>query len=121
MNNDIDFKSTCVLSGSENISRDSAMCAMLQENMPNFPLYELSCLIFFLLPMILMIIFYVRMGCTIQRTSLDHSLEGSIHGEKRQAQSKKTIIQMLSTYDIIFLKLYYSRVNILIYDGSVFF
>ena len=47
-----------------------------------------------------MIILYMQMGRTIQSTSLGHSLEGSIHGETRQAQSKKTIIQMLSMYKL---------------------
>lgn len=78
------------------------MCAMLRDNMPDFPLYELSCLIFFLLPMLLMIALYTQMGRTIQTTSLGHSLEGTIHGETRHAQSKKTIIQMLSMYKLFF-------------------
>ncbi|KAL6259211.1 hypothetical protein P5V15_009131, partial [Pogonomyrmex californicus] len=76
-------------------SEESAMCAMLLPNMPNFPLYELSCLIFFLVPMFSIAVLYVRMGLRIQNNGLGHSVEGSVHGETRQAQSRKAIIRML--------------------------
>ncbi|XP_043466176.1 neuropeptides capa receptor-like [Leptopilina heterotoma] len=107
--------------GSENISTDSAMCAMLRDNMPDFPLYELSCLIFFLLPMLLMVALYTQMGRTIQSTSLGHSLEGTIHGENRHAQSKKTIIQMLTAVVITFFICwapFHAQRLIYVYDES---
>lgn len=74
------------------------MCAMLLPNMPKFPLYELSCLIFFLLPMMSIAVLYVRMGLRIQSNGLGRSIEGSVHGETRQAQSRKAIIRMLSKF-----------------------
>ncbi|XP_050462080.1 neuropeptides capa receptor-like isoform X1 [Cataglyphis hispanica] len=83
-------------------SEESAMCAMLLPNMPKFPLYELSCLIFFLVPMLSIAVLYVRMGLRIQSNGLGHSIEGSVHGETRQAQSRKAIIRMLSAVVITF-------------------
>jgi len=74
------------------------MCAMLLPNMPKFPLYELSCLIFFLVPMLSIAVLYVRMGLRIQNNGLGRSIEGSVHGETRQAQSRKAIIRMLSKF-----------------------
>lgn len=74
------------------------MCAMLLSNMPNFPLYELSCLIFFLVPMLSIAVLYVRMGLRIQSNGLGRSIEGSVHGETKQAQSRKAIIRMLSKF-----------------------
>lgn len=74
------------------------MCAMLLPNMPKFPLYELSCLIFFLVPLLFMAVLYVKMGIRIQSNGLECSIEGSVHGETKQAQSRKTIIQMLSKF-----------------------
>ncbi|EGI69290.1 Neuropeptide capa receptor [Acromyrmex echinatior] len=76
-------------------SEESAMCAMLLPNMPKFPLYELSCLIFFFVPMLSIAVLYVRMGLRIQSNGLGRSIEGSVHGETRQAQSRKAIIRML--------------------------
>ncbi|XP_066600198.1 neuropeptides capa receptor-like [Prorops nasuta] len=83
-------------------SKDSALCAMLLNNIPKFPLYELSCLIFFLIPMLLIAVLYVRMGFRIQSTTLGRSIEGSVHGETRQAQSRKAIIRMLSAVVVMF-------------------
>ncbi|CAL1689338.1 unnamed protein product [Lasius platythorax] len=83
-------------------SEESAMCAMLLPNMPKFPLYELSCLIFFLVPMLSIAVLYVRMGLRIQSNGLGRSIEGSVHGETRQAQSRKAILRMLSAVVITF-------------------
>ncbi|XP_012268179.2 neuropeptides capa receptor-like [Athalia rosae] len=81
---------------------DSAICAMLQHSMPPFPLYELSCVIFFFIPMLFILILYVRMGLKIRSKSIGRSIEGSVHGETRQAQSKKAIIRMLSAVVVMF-------------------
>jgi len=87
-----------LFAGSGRHSEESAMCAMLLPNMPKFPLYELSCLIFFLVPMLSIAVLYVRMGLRIQSNGLGRSIEGSVHGETRQAQSRKAIIRMLSKF-----------------------
>lgn len=87
-----------LFAGSGHHSEESAMCAMLLPNMPKFPLYELSCLIFFLVPMLSIAVLYVRMGLRIQSNGLGRSIEGYVHGETRQAQSRKAIIRMLSKF-----------------------
>lgn len=87
-----------LLAGSGHHSEESAMCAMLLPNMPKFPLYELSCLMFFLVPMLSIAVLYVRMGLRIQNNGLGRSIEGAVHGETKQAQSRKAIIRMLSKF-----------------------
>ena len=77
-------------------SEESAICAMLKENMPDFPLYQLSCILFFLIPMVFIAVLYVRIGLRIQSDSLAQNVEGYVHGETKQAQSRKTITRMLS-------------------------
>ncbi|XP_076676691.1 neuropeptides capa receptor [Andrena cerasifolii] len=87
--------------GSGRYSSESAICAMLSDSMPEFPLYEVSCTVFFLLPMVFIAVLYVRMGLRIQSSTLEHNVEGSVHGETSQAQSRK-IIRMLSAVVITF-------------------
>ncbi|XP_051161878.1 neuropeptides capa receptor-like [Leptopilina boulardi] len=91
---------------SGNKSKDSAICAMLLPDMPHFPLYEMSCLVFFLIPMIIIFILYVRMGLKIYK-STRNSLgpifnQNSIHTESKQFQSRKSIIRMLSAVVVLF-------------------
>ncbi|XP_063991336.1 neuropeptides capa receptor-like [Diachasmimorpha longicaudata] len=88
--------------GSDHNSEESAFCAMLLHNMPAFPLYELSCVIFFLIPLILIMVLYIRMGLRIQSKTLGRSIEGTVHGETRQAHSRKIIIRMLSAVVVTF-------------------
>lgn len=54
---------------------ESAFCAML-DNPPGFPLWELSSLIFFAIPMIVMIVLYARMGIQIRFRSKHASVLG---------------------------------------------
>ncbi|XP_034946503.1 neuropeptides capa receptor-like [Chelonus insularis] len=87
------------------VSEDSAICAMLLPDMPNFPLYELSCVIFFLIPMIIILVVYVRMGFMIRksaRTNENPMTQSSVHWESRQVQSRKSIIKMLSAVVVMF-------------------
>ncbi|XP_034947268.1 neuropeptides capa receptor-like [Chelonus insularis] len=88
--------------GSGQNSEESAFCAMLAPNMPNFPLYELSCLIFFVIPLILIMVLYIRMGLRIQSNALEMNIQGTIHGDRRQEQSRKAIIRMLTAVVITF-------------------
>ncbi|XP_063538137.1 neuropeptides capa receptor-like [Cydia strobilella] len=93
--------------GSGNLSRESAFCAML--TMPSWYLCELSSLLFFILPAFIILGLYVRMGLRI-RSSCSNSgspgtlngVNGSVHGEARQAQSRKTIIRMLAAVVVAF-------------------
>lgn len=90
---------------SGNYSANSAVCGMLLPYLPNFPLYELSTIIFFLIPMLVILVVYTRMGLKI-RNSTNHTLnsvmQGAIHGDSRQTQSRKSVIRMLSKTSFIF-------------------
>ena len=90
---------------SGNYSADSAICAMLLPYMPKFPLYELSCIIFFLIPMLVILVVYTRMGLRIRnstRETLNSVVQGAIHGDSKQTQSRKSVIRMLSAVVILF-------------------
>lgn len=84
------------ISGTNRFSEESALCITQTVAIPNFPLCQVSCVLFFLLPMVFIAVLYVRMGLRIQSSSLEHNVEGSVHGETRQAQSRRVIIRMLS-------------------------
>ncbi|XP_076619619.1 neuropeptides capa receptor-like [Colletes latitarsis] len=79
---------------------DSAFCTI--EILPEFPLYELCCCFFFLLPMAFIVVLYVRIGLRIRSSSLEQTVEGSVHGETKQAQSRTTIIRVLSAVVVTF-------------------
>ncbi|XP_017880490.1 neuropeptides capa receptor-like isoform X2 [Ceratina calcarata] len=81
---------------------ESAICVMLRENMPDFPICQLSCTLFFLVPMAFIAVLYLRIGLKIQKDTLSMNVEGSVHGETKQAQSRKTITRMLSAVVITF-------------------
>ncbi|KAL0830202.1 hypothetical protein ABMA28_003657 [Loxostege sticticalis] len=94
--------------GSGNSSLESAFCAMLE--MPSWYLWELSSLLFFVVPGLLILYLYVRMGLRIRSTHAHNpgspgtlnGVNGSVHGEARQAQSRKTIIRMLAAVVVAF-------------------
>ncbi|XP_033334211.2 neuropeptides capa receptor [Megalopta genalis] len=91
--------------GSGNYSADSAICAMLLPDMPKFPIYELSSIIFFSIPMLVILLVYTRMGLKIRSSTqdaLNSVVNGAIHGESRQTQSRKSVIRMLSAVVIMF-------------------
>lgn len=74
---------------------------MLLPYMPDFPLYELSTIIFFLIPMLVILVVYTRMGLKIRnstKATLSSVVEGAIHGDSKQAQSRKSVIRMLSKW-----------------------
>ncbi|XP_028170910.1 neuropeptides capa receptor-like [Ostrinia furnacalis] len=88
---------------SGNISLESAFCALMAPS----PLLELSSIFFFFVPGILILCLYVRMGLHIRSTRVMEKtkvglLNGHIHGETRQAKSRKTIIRMLGMCTIPF-------------------
>nr|XP_026497254.1 neuropeptides capa receptor-like [Vanessa tameamea] len=93
---------------SGNASLESAFCAMLE--LPSWYICELSSFFFFILPGLIILCLYVRMGLRIRSTH-SHSpgspgtlngVNGSVHGEARQAQSRKNIIRMLAAVVIAF-------------------
>ncbi|XP_019756920.1 neuropeptides capa receptor isoform X1 [Dendroctonus ponderosae] len=83
---------------STNIVEESAMCAMV--NQPkNIPLTELSSLIFFIVPTVIIAVLYCNMGITIAKASrakFENKVKGSIHRKNKKHQSNKSIIRMLS-------------------------
>ncbi|KAM3965948.1 LOW QUALITY PROTEIN: neuropeptide receptor A25 [Aphomia sociella] len=87
---------------SGNTSLESAFCALIAPS----PLLELSS-IFFFVPGILILCLYVRMGLHIRSMRVNEKtklglLNGQIHGETRQAKSRKAIIRMLAAVVIAF-------------------
>ncbi|KZC04373.1 PREDICTED: neuropeptides capa receptor-like [Dufourea novaeangliae] len=87
---------------SGNYSANSAICAMLLPYMPKFPLYELSSIIFFLIPMLVILVVYTRMGWKIRNSTRDVVVRGAIHGDSRRVQSRRSVIRMLSAVVIMF-------------------
>ncbi|XP_034240930.1 neuropeptides capa receptor-like [Thrips palmi] len=87
--------------GSGVVAQESAFCTMLDSYM----VFETSSLLFFLLPMLVMVAIYGRIGSKIRsrgRHSLGKRVEGVIHSENKQTQSRKAIIRMLSAVVIAF-------------------
>jgi len=70
---------------------ESAFCAMLDHAVPsNWPMYELSAFLFFLGPMLIIAVLYIRMGLTIQSRMI------KFPGETKHLDSRtKPIIRML--------------------------
>ena len=57
-------------------------------------LFELSFLLFFLIPITIMSFLYIRMGIKVMRPPTFGN-NTMVHGESRQIQSKKAILKML--------------------------
>lgn len=74
---------------------------MLSTNIPsNWPIYEISSFLFFLLPMLVILILYIRMGIAIRESGADDSmkrLQGLVH-KPRHSNSRKSIIRMLGKF-----------------------
>ncbi|XP_018802611.1 PREDICTED: neuropeptides capa receptor-like [Bactrocera latifrons] len=62
-----------------------------------FPLFDISFCFFFVIPMLLIIILYGKMGAQIRfSTTLQLGVQqGSMHQESRHQQTRKAIIRML--------------------------
>ena len=69
----------------------SAFCGML--DIPVM-LYELSSFVFFLLPLVMMVFLYMRMGVRIRITSAQN-LGQSRQGDEKRQRNKKAVLQML--------------------------
>ncbi|KAI5703564.1 neuropeptides capa receptor-like [Diaphorina citri] len=84
--------------GSGEILYESGFCGML-EVPRGVPMYELSFLFFFFIPMLVIMLMYTRIGLRIRsrsRHSLGKRVEGTVHGETKRSQSRKSIIRMLT-------------------------
>ncbi|CAH2000295.1 unnamed protein product [Acanthoscelides obtectus] len=64
----------------------------------NIPMTEISSVIFFIIPMIVIIYQYIKMGIAIKETTTNNSFgKGSVHRKrKKNLQSNKNIVKMLS-------------------------
>ncbi|XP_037946148.1 neuropeptides capa receptor-like [Teleopsis dalmanni] len=80
---------------------DSAFCAIRPFD---FPFFEISFCVFFVIPMILIIILYGRMGAQIRsRTTQQLGVQqGSMHRESRHQQSRRAVIRMLAAVVVTF-------------------
>ncbi|XKL61230.1 hypothetical protein PGB90_008287 [Kerria lacca] len=85
---------------------ESAFCAMLEDDLPpNCPIYELSFLLFFLIPMLIIIGLYIYIGLRLRkrsRHSLGRRVEGEIHDESKYMKTRKAIIRMLAAVVVAF-------------------
>lgn len=71
---------------------------MLLDHMPNFPLYELSSMVFFFVPLLVIIVLYAKMGIKIRSTfnlTKEKNL-GLFHKETQYIRSRRGVIKMLS-------------------------
>ncbi|VVC90132.1 unnamed protein product [Leptidea sinapis] len=82
---------------SGNASLESAFCAMLE--LPSWHICELSSFLFFILPGIIILCSHTH---TAGGAATLNGVNGSVHGEARQAQSRKNIIRMLAAVVIAF-------------------
>jgi len=87
-------------SGGRHLIPESAFCAMLDENRPSeWPLYEMSTFIFFIVPMVMLCLLYLRIGIRIRRTSLGrgNTFQAGVHrgSEAHHSHSRRNILRML--------------------------
>ncbi|GLG97497.1 Neuropeptides capa receptor [Gryllus bimaculatus] len=85
--------------GSGRLVADSAFCAMLQEDVPDsYPVYELSMLFFFLLPMVALVVLYTRMAAALWWPARrGHALRGAVHQRSGSGGSagRRSVVKML--------------------------
>ena len=79
---------------------ESAFCTLQDDNPPTkWPLLEVATFIFFIVPMGILCLLYLRIGIRIRRTSLGRgrNVQGVVHhsNESRQSSSRRTILRML--------------------------
>jgi hypothetical protein len=85
-----------MLPGSSHQIAESAFCAMLDQAVPShWPMYEFSAFLFFLGPMMIIVILYIRMGVTIRSRMI------KFPGETKHLDTRtKPIIRMLGKFSI---------------------
>ncbi|XP_039295162.1 neuropeptides capa receptor-like [Nilaparvata lugens] len=81
---------------------ESAFCGLLKENIPqNAPIYELSTICFFLVPMFIIVLLYVRIRRVV-RDRNRHSIVNSVLGENYHNKARKSVIRMLTAVVVTF-------------------
>lgn len=83
---------------------DSAFCAMLQEDVPEgYPVYELSMLFFFVLPMLALLVLYARMAAALWWPARrGHALRGAVHRRSGTAAGRRSVVKMLAAVVLAF-------------------
>lgn len=84
--------------GTNEKMKDSAYCAMEISNIypEGFPVYELSAIVFFVIPAGLLMFLYISMAITLHLSMRGVvASSGSVHGERQINSSRKQIIRML--------------------------
>ena len=92
----------------------SAFCGML--DIPVM-LYELSSFVFFLIPLVMMVFLYMRMGIRIRMTSAQN-LGQSRQGDERRKQNNKSVLQMLGDFTFILFIFYSLLLQLLLFSLS---
>ena len=91
--------------GTNETMTDSAYCAMEITNIypEGFPVYELSAIVFFVIPAGLLMFLYISMAITLHLSMRGVvASSGSVHGERQINSSRKQIIRMLGKKRIPF-------------------
>lgn len=86
--------------------QESAFCGMLTQP-KKLPLTEISTLVFFIVPMLVIAVQYTKMAVEISKTTKKTFCKGkgSVHRDSRKAQSNRSVIRMLS---IVGLRIFYT-------------
>lgn len=82
--------------------KESALCRMIES--PPIPIWELSAILFYILPLALLLVFYTRIVIEIQNRLKDNSALGVRHGSNsmKRTKSRRAVIKMLVVVVITF-------------------
>lgn len=84
--------------------KESALCRMIES--PPIPVWELSAILFYVLPLIFLLVFYTRIVIEIQNKLKDNSALGVRHGSNsshtKRTKSRRAVIKMLVVVVITF-------------------
>lgn len=92
---------------------ESAFCAML-DNPPSFPLWEVSSLVFFAIPMAVMVVLYGRMGLQIRFRAKHTSVLGEYAIKRAHRPSSIILLSVINKIQLI----YYLNKNLGVQQGS---
>lgn len=84
--------------------KESALCRMTES--PPIPVWELSAILFYVLPLIFLLVFYTRIVVEIQNKLKDNNVLGVRHGSNsshmKRTRSRRAVIRMLVVVVITF-------------------
>ncbi|XP_023338062.1 neuropeptides capa receptor [Eurytemora carolleeae] len=90
--------------GSGKYIEESALCALLDSNIvpKDYPLHQLSSVVFFLFPLCVLMFLYIRMGLSLHETSLARTRDSRVHGATTLNRSKDMVLRMLVAVVVAF-------------------